>query len=63
MVPRDEDGNKVNPVTCAEKSSDQKGVLELYAIVSFKELILYIIFAESEKTAKLEIWYIDNVFV
>ncbi|XP_063679023.1 dedicator of cytokinesis protein 3-like isoform X4 [Bolinopsis microptera] len=32
LVPRDEHGNKVNPVTCSDISPDQKGVLELYNI-------------------------------
>ena len=34
LVPRDEHGNKVNPVTCSDRTPDQKGVLELYSIVS-----------------------------
>ena len=34
LVPRDEHGNKVNPVTCSDITPDQKGVLELYNIVS-----------------------------
>ena len=34
LVPRDEQGNKVNPVTCSDITPDQKGVLELYNIVS-----------------------------
>ena len=40
LVPRDEHGNKVNPVTCSDITPDQKGVLELYNIVSYCTLMI-----------------------